>query len=507
MNENSLIVSNAKKSFGGIGVVKNVSLDIVPGEVIVLLGENGAGKSTLLKMIGGVYEADAIEMQRGGVPLMIRDVVAARAAGIAMVHQELNLVDTQTVWQNVFLGQEPTSGIRAIGLIDRAHARSQAQLLLDQVGAAVSADALVRDIPLAQRQQVEIAKALSQAGVSILLLDEPTSSLTEEQAGDLLGVIRRLKSQGIGVVLTTHRMDEAFSIADRIVVLRDGEKIAEVRADDPNITQASIIEQMVGRALNTLFPDHRAPTDEKIFEVEDLKGGMVEGVSFDVRRGEIFGIGGLVGAGRTETLRRIFGAEKSTSTVMKLNGNPVSIRTPGQAVRAGMGFVPEDRKADGLVLLQSIADNIALPNLGSLGRFAWVRSRLRSKLATRFVEKLGIKTRQTAQQVWQLSGGNQQKVVLAKWLARPLQLLILDEPTRGIDIGARSDIYRLIDEIAASGVAVILVSSDMEELIGLSDRVAVMAGGRIVDILSGDDITQPRILTLASQITAEKQYI
>lgn len=500
MNENSLVVSNAKKSFGGIDVVKNVSLEIVPGEVIVLLGENGAGKSTLLKMIGGVYEADAIEIQRGGVSLIIRDVVAARAAGIAMVHQELNLVDTQTVWQNIFLGQEPISGARAFGMIDSARARKEAQLLLDQVGAAVSADALVRDISIAQRQQVEIAKALSQAGVSILLLDEPTSSLTEEQAGDLLEVIRRLKSQGIGVVLTTHRMDEAFSIADRIVILRDGEKIAEVRADDPNITKTSIIEQMVGRTLSTLFPDHRTPSEERIFEVEGLTGGIVEGVSFDVRRGEIFGIGGLVGAGRTETVRRIFGAEKSTSTVMNLNGKPISIRNPGQAVRAGMGFVPEDRKTDGLVLIQSIADNIALPNLRSLGRFSWVRSGLHSKLATRFVEKLGIKTRQTTQAVWQLSGGNQQKVVLAKWLARPLQLLILDEPTRGIDIGARSDIYRLIDEIAASGIAVILVSSDMEELIGLSDRVAVMAGGRIVDILSGDDITQPRILTLASQI-------
>lgn len=500
MNKHPLVVSNARKSFGGIDVVKNVDLEIVPGEVIALLGENGAGKSTLLKMIGGVYEPDEIDIQRGEERLVIRDVVAARAAGIGMVHQELNLVDNQTVWENMFLGRELITGPRGFGFVDRNRARAEAQKLLSQVGSTVSVDSFVKDISISQRQQVEIAKALSQEGVSILLLDEPTSSLTEEQANDLLEVIRRLKSNGIGVVLTTHRMEEAFSIADRIVILRDGDKIAEVAADDPEATKSRIIEKMVGRTLTALFPDRRATSSETIFEVENLSGDLVKDVSFNVRRGEIFGIGGLVGAGRSETVRHIFGAEKATSGRLWLDGMDVSVRSPQKAMRLGIGYVPEDRKSDGLVLIHGVDDNIVLPNLHALGRFSWVKPRRRLAMARDFIKRLAIRARFPSQETWRLSGGNQQKVVLAKWIARNLKLLILDEPTRGVDIGARSDIYEVIDEIAAAGVGVILVSSDMEELIGLSDRVGVMAAGELVGVLSGEEITQHQILTLASQL-------
>jgi ribose transport system ATP-binding protein len=495
-----LVVEGATKSFAGIRVVDAVDLTIRSGEVIALLGENGAGKSTLMKVIAGVHAADAGAIRIAGEPVDIVDVRAARAHGIAMVHQELNLTENQTVAQNIALGRVPTRGPAALGLVDGRRVEREARAALDAVGSRVRPGDIVGDLSIAQRQQVEIAKALAQADVSVLLLDEPTSSLPEEQAEELLVLLRRLRDQGIAVVITTHRMEEAFGVADRIVVLRDGAKVGEFDARAPEATKDRIIETMVGRTLTALFPDHRTPGDEVVLSVEGLSGGIVDDVSFDVRRGEIFGLGGLVGAGRTEAVRLLFGADRRSRGVTRLHGSAVRIRSPRDAVRLGIGLVPEDRKAQGLVQLQDVAANVALPNLRSWQRFGLIRMRRLGDAVADAIRAFGIKTRGPNQIVSRLSGGNQQKVVLAKWLAQPLTLLILDEPTRGVDVGARADIYRQIDDIAARGVGVLLVSSDMEELIGLSDRIGVMAEGRYMGTLAAADVTQEAILRLASNV-------
>jgi ribose transport system ATP-binding protein len=495
-----LVVEAATKSFGGVPVVRGVDLDIRSGEVIALLGENGAGKSTLMKLIAGVHEAESGRMLFNGEPVAVADVRAAQGLGISMVHQELNLTENQTVAQNIVLGRAPTIGPRVLGLVDRRRVYDTARAALDVVGSSVDPRAVIGDLSLAQRQQVEIAKALAQTDVSVLLLDEPTSSLPEEQANDLLALLRRLRDQGIAIVITTHRMDEAFEVADRIVVLRDGEKVAEFDAHAPDSTRDRIIETMVGRELTALFPDHRSPGDEAVLTVRGLTGGIVDDVSFDVRRGEIFGLGGLVGAGRTEAVRLLFGADRRSSGAIALHGRPVRIRSPRDAVRLGIGFVPEDRKAQGLIQLQDVEANVALPNLRSWQRWGIVRTRVVRAAVQSAIRSFAIKTRGPQQPVSRLSGGNQQKVVLAKWLAQPLSLLILDEPTRGVDVGARADLYRQIDEIAAQGVGILLVSSDMEELIGLSDRIGVMAEGRYMGTLAAADVTQEAILRLASNL-------
>jgi ribose transport system ATP-binding protein len=495
-----LTLAHASKSFGGIRVVKDVDLEIRPGEVIALLGENGAGKSTLLKMIAGVVRPDSGELTLRGVAATIADVRAAQSAGIVMVHQELNLTDNQSVQQNIFLGREPRRGPAWFGVIDRRALAREAQRVLDIVGSTVSPKALVGELSIAQQQQVEIAKALSQPEVSIMLLDEPTSSLPEEQANELLELISSLRDRGLAVVITTHRMDEAFAVADRVVVMRDGTKVIEFAAGDEGMTKNRVIQEMVGRELTAIFPDHRQPTPIPVLEVAGLSGGIIHDVSFEVRRGEIFGLGGLVGAGRTETVRRIFGADRMSAGSLVLNGQPIVVRRPLDAVRLGIGFVPEDRKTEGLVQMLSVRENIAIPNLRSWTRLGFLSLARVREAVRRLVAELSIKVRNGNQPVLSLSGGNQQKVVLAKWMAQPLKLLILDEPTRGVDVGARAEIYRHIDQIAAQGVGVLLVSSDMEELIGLSDRIGVMAEGRLRGILEGDRITQGNIMTLASQL-------
>lgn len=503
MTQAGLTLEKASKSFGGIRVVTDVDLHVTPGEIIALLGENGAGKSTLLKMIGGVHQPDSPAISLDGKAVNIADVRTARSYGIAMVHQELNLTDNQTVQQNLFLGREPRSGLAgALGFIDQKRMASEAQAALDIVGSRVDRDMIIGELSLAQQQQIEIAKALSQTDVSYLLLDEPTSSLPEEQANDLLGLLRRLRDRGLAIVITTHRMDEAFTVADRIVIMRDGEKVSELRSGDEAMNKNSVIEKMVGRELTTLFPGHRAESGEALLEVSKLTGGIVNNVSFEVRKGEVFGLGGLVGAGRTEIVRRIFGADRSSSISLKLNGKHVTINHPKEAVVLGIGLVPEDRKSEGLVQLLSVQANIALPNLRDWSAWGFIDFKRLHDTVAKFIGQLNVRLRAPAQAVSSLSGGNQQKVVLAKWMAQPLKLLILDEPTRGVDVGARSEIYRHIDEIARSGIGILLVSSDMEELVGLSDRIGVMAGGQLTGILAGDEISQKSILKLASKLNS-----
>ncbi|MCW3492626.1 sugar ABC transporter ATP-binding protein [Microbacterium sp. SSM24] len=484
-------------SFGGIPVVSAVDLDLRPGEVVALLGENGAGKSSLMKVIAGVYSPDHAEISVLGHPVDIRSVSDARGHGIAMVHQELNLVENLSISENIALGREPRN---IIGVVDRASSRDQAELALAQVGCTKNPRTIVRGLSIADQQLVEIAKALAQDEVRVLLMDEPTSSLTEEQTHQLLDLIRRLRDSGYAIVITTHRIPEAFAVADRIVVMRDGRKVVEFFADDPEATKEAVVAAMIGRELNALFPDKRSNRGDPVLEVEGYSGGIVEDAALVVHRGEILGLGGLVGAGRTELARLIFGCDPKTAGRIRIDGADKTIRSPGEAMAAGLGFIPEDRKRDGLVLGFDVEKNISLPNLPQWSRFGVVSLRELARKATEAITSYRVRTRTHRQEVGTLSGGNQQKIVLAKWMMTERRAIILDEPTRGVDVGARQEIYRTIDEIARRGVAILLISSDMEELIGMSDRIAVMASGRIRGVLEQDEVSAARIFALASQL-------
>jgi ribose transport system ATP-binding protein len=487
-------------SFGGVRVVDNVDLVLHPGEVVALLGENGAGKSSLMKMLAGVYVADRGTIVVDDEEIAVDSVRRARACGITMIHQELNLVDNLSISENIALGREPRRGPNALGVVDRRESLQQAGAALREIGSHLDPRYQVGKLSIAQQQIVEIAKALAQDNVRVLLMDEPTSSLPEEQASDLVDLILRLRETGLAIVVTTHRIPEAFAVADRIVVMRDGSKVAEYDAHDSSVTRDSIVNAMIGRELTALFPDKRTKIGPPVLEVTGMSGGFVEDIDLTVREGEIFGLGGLVGAGRTEFARLLFGCDKRTSGSILIDGREKSIRGPRDAVRAGMGFIPEDRKREGLVLGLDIEENYSLPNLPEWSRFGILSLRALSRRAQSAIASYRVRARSSRQLVRTLSGGNQQKVVLAKWMATPKRLLILDEPTRGVDVGARQEIYRAIDEIAASGVGVLLISSDMEELIGLSDRIGVMADGRLQGVLAHEQATQARIFELASKL-------
>ncbi len=485
-------------AFNGVRVVKDVDIDLRGGEVVALLGENGAGKSSLMKVLAGVYSADHAEIVMGSEPVTIESVADARRHGVSMVHQELNLVGNLSISENIALGREPKGALGVV--VDRSTSIRQAREALDEVGSLADPRTLVRRLSIAEQQLVEIAKSLAQHEVKVLLMDEPTSSLPEEQAQALLALIRRLRGAGYAIVITTHRIAEAFSVADRIVVMRDGAKVSEFNAHDSAVTRDAVVHAMIGRELTALFPDKRESPGAPVLEVSGLWGGMVEDVALTVRSGEILGLGGLVGAGRTEVARLIFGCDPRSKGSICVDGLEQQIRAPRDAVEAGLGFVPEDRKQDGLVLGFDLEKNLSLPNLPRWSRGGVISLRDLADRARRAIADFGIRARSHRQSVGTLSGGNQQKVVLAKWMLSPRRVLILDEPTRGVDVGARHEIYRVIDDVARSGVAVLLISSDMEELIGMSDRIAVMAKGRVQGVLEPDEISARKIFELASRM-------
>ncbi|MEE9095851.1 sugar ABC transporter ATP-binding protein [Pseudarthrobacter phenanthrenivorans] len=495
-----LSATDVRVSFGGVAVVKNVDLELYPGEVVALLGENGAGKSSLMKVLAGVYSPDSANITVGGEPVSIGSVSQARSHGIAMVHQELNLVDNLSVAENIALGREPARGPGLAAVVDRKASARQAQDALQQVGSKVDARTLVGRLSLAQQQQVEIAKALAQDEVRVVLMDEPTSSLPEEQAQDLMTLIHKLRDAGLAVVITTHRIPEAFAVADRIVVMRDGNKVAEYDPNDGKTSKEEIVNSLIGRELTTLFPTKRTDVGAVALELQGISGGIVQDIDLVVREGEILGLGGLVGAGRTELARLVFGCDPLERGRIRVDGRECKIRGPRDAVKYGLGLIPEDRKRDGLVLGQDIEMNLSLPNLGKWSTGGVLSLRQLARKAEDAIGSFRVRTRSYRQAVGTLSGGNQQKVVLAKWMAVPRRVLILDEPTRGVDVGARQEIYTTIDEIARSGVAVLLISSDMEELIGMSDRIAVMAEGRLQGVLEKEEVSQAYIFKLASQL-------
>jgi len=481
-----------EKSFPGVRALRGIDLELRRGEVLALLGENGAGKSTLIKILGGAHTPDSGTIQIDGEDVRVSSPVDAQRAGIAIIYQEFNLVPSLSAVENIFLGQERTRA----GFIRRSAEKKAARELFGRMGVQVDPDTRCGRLTVAQQQVVEIAKALS-LDARIIVMDEPSATLTPQEVDKLFAIIRELRSQGIGIIYISHRLDEIFEIADRVTVLRDGAHVKTGRVAD--VTRKALIERMVGRALDDEFPWREPDVGEVRLEVKNLtRGRAVRDVSFNVRRGEILGITGLVGAGRTETARLIFGADKADKGEVWLDGRRLQISNPRQAIRNGICLLSEDRKADGLVLVQSVRENFGLPSLPILSRFGFVKGREERTALASFVKSLSIKIPHGEQRAQNLSGGNQQKVVLAKWLHRNCEVLLFDEPTRGIDVGAKYEIYLLIHELTARGKSVVMISSELPEILGMSDRIIVMHEGRIRgEITDVRNATQEAILQLA----------
>ena len=493
-----LEMEGISKHFPGVQALDNVSFSAYSGEVMALVGENGAGKSTLMKILCGAYPKDAGTIQIDGKVVQIDNPHRAQELGIAIIYQEFNLTPNQTVAANIFIAREPKPrGLGGLlGFVDKRRMEADAQRLLQRVGARVQPSALVRNLSVAQQQMVEIAKSLA-VDARIIVMDEPTSALGEEEVHVLFQVIENLKQQNIAVVFISHRLDEIMSIADRVTVLRDGRLVGSRPISD--VTPEIMIDMMVGRELNDIFIKKEAEIGEPILEVKNLsRGSAVKDVSFQVRQGEILGFAGLVGAGRTETARLIFGADQRDSGEIVVEGKPVHIGSSADALNVGIALVPEDRGKQGLVLLLSILHNIMLPSLDELSHGGWVDKKASIAAAQKYVAQLSIRTPHLAQKAMFLSGGNQQKVVLAKWLAAHPKVLILDEPTRGIDVGAKAEVHAIMSELARQGLGIIMISSEMPEILGMSDRIVVMHEGQIAGVLDRAEATQERIMAYAS---------
>ncbi len=487
-------LDNVCKSFPGVKALDDVSFKLKSGEVLALLGENGAGKSTLMKILSGVYVKDSGTMKIFGETVEEMDPVKAQEMGIAIIHQELNMCDHLTVAQNIFLGREMTRK----GILSDDDMNREASKILGRLNMDIDPDTLVGDLSVSKQQMVEIAKALS-TNAKILIMDEPTSALTSKEIEDLFTIIKRLKNEGHGIVYISHRLEELEHIVDRVMILRDGQYIVSMDYKDTNLRE--IISYMVGREITEKFPRIERSVGKKILEVQNLNAGdNVKNVSFSLHEGEIVGIAGLMGAGRTETTRALFGADPKDTGRIFIDGKEVKINRPIDSINAGIVLVPEDRKKDGLCTKLSIRDNIALPNLDILGSKLGVINRKKEREMTRkTVEDLHIRLASVEGNAEGLSGGNQQKVVVGKWLARNSRVVIFDEPTRGIDVAAKVEIYNLMNELKDKGIGVLFVSSEMPEVLGMSDRILVMAEGRITKELDIKEATQDIILEYATK--------
>ncbi|HYO95719.1 MAG TPA: sugar ABC transporter ATP-binding protein [Polyangiaceae bacterium] len=492
-----LAMSGITKRFPGVIALQGVSLSLAPGEVLALMGENGAGKSTLMKVLGGAQLPDEGQIAIDGKPVSLSSVRVAKRLGIALIHQELMLAPNLDIAANIFLGNEGGSGKPGLlRPVARGTMHARANELLRRVGLKVPATRAVSTLTAGQMQMVEIAKALSM-NARIIIMDEPTSSLTSGESEQLFKIIHQLRGDGIGIIYISHRMEEVLALADRITVLRDGRYVGDLSRSEA--THEKIVAMMVGRELsNQYFPDKVDRTrGEAVLTVRDLLvPGTPRGVSFSALAGEILGFAGLVGSGRTELMQTIFGVTPASSGSMLLAGQPFAPQSARDAIDRGVFLAPEDRKRHGLVLPMTVAQNTSLPNVGSYARFGWLDRRVEQRVAEDEVKRLRTKTHSVQQRVVNLSGGNQQKVVLGKWLAMNPRVLILDEPTRGIDVGAKAEIYRHMAALAEQGITILMVSSDMEEVMGMSDRVVVMHERRIKGVLGRHELTQQRIATL-----------
>mgnify|MGYP002784774873 CR=1 FL=1 len=493
-----LAATGISKSFPGVQALSDVNMHIERSELLAVVGENGAGKSTLMRILAGIYVPDRGRIEIDERPVMLRNVKQAEQLGIALIHQELNLATHLDIAGNVFLGREPTWG-GPLKLIDRARIHADARRITERLGLIASTRTLVADLSIGQQQLVEIGRALSSRS-RLLILDEPTSSLTESEAERLFAVLRELKAEGIAILYISHRLKEVEALADRVVVLRDGRNAGELRRGE--IRHQAIVNLMVGRELKQFFHRDRAANMGHRAEVVRARGvcwsATQRGIDFTIHAGEIVGMAGLMGAGRTELAQTLFGVRAMLGGTVAIDGRRVAIRRPIDAIRAGIFLIPEDRRLDGLILEDSVKHNVSLAVLPGLSRLGLVNFSEEARLAQAMCERFRVRTPSTGQIVGNLSGGNQQKVVLAKWLSRAPRLLILDEPTRGIDVGAKSEIYALMDELAKQGAAILMISSDLEEILGMSDRVLVMHEGELSGELTRAELSEERIMHLAT---------
>ncbi len=483
-----LEMKNIEKHFGGIKALQKVSMNLKEGEILAILGENGAGKSTLMKVLTGVYHADEGEIIAFGNKVDLRNYKEAQAIGINIIFQELSLIPHLTVWENIFLGNE----LFKLGVVlDVDTMRKKSKDLLVELGVDVNVDDFVMDLSIAEKQFVEIAKALSVES-KILILDEPTSTLTPNEAEKLFKILRQLKAQNVGIIYISHHINELYEIADDVLILRDGMTIDQKPI--ASLTKDQLIEKVIGRSLGFDFPQKEyTPCDENVLEVTDIQLlKHTPTLNFNLRRGEILGFFGLVGSGRTELMRALIGADSVVRKEVTLRGKKVTIKNPSMAYKLGIGIIPEDRKTEGLILPFSVGENIYLNNQnGALADFKYLKDNAADKIG-----KLRIKTPGGATPVVNLSGGNQQKVVIARWLSTTCDILIFDEPTRGIDVGAKDEIYRIINDLAKQGKSIIVITSEMEEVIGISDRIMVLKQNNIVaELPSGTD--QNKIMAYA----------
>jgi ribose transport system ATP-binding protein len=483
-----------RKAFPGVLALDDVSLELQAGEVLALLGENGAGKSTLIKVIGGAHLPDEGTIEIDGQSVRIETPQDSLQAGIGIIYQEFNLVPGLSARENIFLGQEPGR----VSFIPRTEEHRKALELFARIGVEIDPGKLCSELSVAEQQIVEIAKALSQ-NARIIVMDEPTATLTSREVEGLLEVVRELRTQGIGIIYISHRLDEIDAIADRITILRDGGHVGTRAMKD--IDREQMIALMVGRSLDKEFPTRSSSPGKVRLAVRQLtRGAKVRGVSLDVRAGEIVGLTGLVGAGRTETARLIFGADRMEAGSIELDGKELRVRSPRDAIRHGICLLTEDRKGQGLVLGQTVQENFGLPNLDEFSGMGLISASRESTAFAQYVKKIRIKIASHTQTAGTLSGGNQQKVVLAKWLQRNAEVIIFDEPTRGIDVGAKFEIYQLVHQLAEEGKAVLMISSELPEILGMSDRIIVMNEGRVTgEISDPSHATQKDVMKLATQ--------
>lgn len=481
------------KRFPGVLALDHVDLTVYPGQVLALVGENGAGKSTLMKVLSGVHQMDEGEILMEGKPVKIENPLASQLMGISIIYQELSVLDNMNIAENIFLGREKRSG-RVF--VDKKQMHAEARKLLDEVGLDMDTHTMAGELSTAQKQMIEVAKALS-FNSKIIIMDEPTSSLTETETDILFGIIRKLREKGVAIVFISHKLAEIFAITDEVAILRDG--VSAGRMMTEGCTENDIIKAMVGRDVDDLYAKQAAPIGDVVLEVKNLNTkGFLKDINFELRAGEILGFAGLVGAGRSEVMRAVFGIDPKESGEIYIKGKKVDIKNPRDAMLQGIGFVPEDRKLQGLVLGMSVGKNTTLAALKAVANKAgFINHKQEKEMADKFVKALEVKTPSNDQLVKNLSGGNQQKVVIAKWLANNPDILILDEPTRGIDVGAKKEIHQLMSDLANQGVAIIMISSELPEVLGMSDRVIVMHEGRIKGQLSREDADQVSIMKMA----------
>ncbi len=494
MSEYTLLeMKNIHKRFPGVYALKNIHFELKKGEVHALLGENGAGKSTLIKVLGGIYQADEGEIYIQEKKTAIHTVFDAQKNGVAIIHQELVLVPYMTVAENIFLGREPLKN----GFVNKPKMNAETEQLLKDYHLNFGPETLIADLTIAQRQMVEIVKAIS-FNSKILVMDEPTSSISDKEVDFLFTIIKTLTQKGVGIIYISHKMSELWQICDRVTVLRDGEYVGTETVKD--ITKDALISMMVGRTLEQYYTREFQNPSEEILRVEHLSdGNTVQDVSFTVRKGEIVGMAGLIGAGRSETMHCIFGLKKKYTGKIFLRGKEVRFKTAVQAVNEGMAFVPEDRKLEGLYHVQSVAYNTSIEVLHEFITGIFSNKKREAEIAQKYTGMMKTKTPSLEQSVGLLSGGNQQKVMIGRWLATKPAVLILDEPTRGVDVGAKAEIYAIMNYLVKQGISIIMISSELPEIINMSDRVYVMAQGKITGCIDHTDVSQEKIMKLAAE--------